>query len=351
MAFRMKLWNIAGDELRPIRRATLDYEERLEDWIAREPLILGMDVLLIGRQVTTEFGGRIDLLGIDHQADLVIIELKRAKTPREIVAQVLEYASWVRRLSAEEIHTISSEYLNRSLAVAFSERFDTALPENINKNHSMVIVASSLDEASERIIQYLTDEYRVNINVAFFTFFGGDGQEYLGRAWLQDPEQVQEISNSRTRGPWTGYWFVNVGEGEYRNWDDNRQYGFISAGQGEWYSSALERLSIGDEIFAYMKGRGYVGRGTVTEEAMMIKDFVMEGGEPLLEVPLEAPKADEHSPSGWWGSSGAEPFLGNKRRGSRGFLPARISSASCGINPLSSSWSESSRLSREMVRA
>ena len=61
MAFRMKLWNIAGDELRPIHRAALDYEERLEDWIAREPLILGMDVLLIGRQVTTEFGGRIDL--------------------------------------------------------------------------------------------------------------------------------------------------------------------------------------------------------------------------------------------------------------------------------------------------
>jgi hypothetical protein len=43
-----------------------------------------------------------------------------------------------------------------------------------------------------------------------------------------------------------------------------------------------------------MKGRGYVGYGTVTEEAMMIKDFVIEGGKPLLEVPLEAPKADEH---------------------------------------------------------
>ncbi len=178
--------------------------------------------------------------------------------------------------------------------MAFSERFDQALPEYINKNHSMVIVAASLDESSERIVQYLTDEYGVNINVAFFTFFGGDGQEYPGRAWLQDPEQVQEISNSRTRGPWSGYYFVNAGEGKHRNWEDNRRYGYIGAGQGKWYSSALERLSIGDEILACMKGRGYVGYGKVTQEAAMIKDFVVEGGEPLLEQPLEAPNPHDH---------------------------------------------------------
>lgn len=295
MAFSMKLWNIVDGELRQIRRATLDYEERLEEWIAEDPLILSPDVLLIGRQVTTEFGGKIDLLGINRQGDLVIIELKRDKTPRQIVAQTLDYASWVRWLTYDEIDSIAVDYLDKSLAVAFSEQFDEPLPDNINKNHSMVIVASKLDDASERIVQYLTDEYKVNINVAFFTFFGSDEQEYLGRAWLRDPEQVHEISESRTRGPWSGYWFVNVGEGEHRNWDDNRQYGYIGAGQGEQFSRALKRLDVGDKIFAYMAGRGYVGYGAVTEEAMMIKDFVVEGGKLLLEMPLEAPNPDEHS--------------------------------------------------------
>jgi RecB family endonuclease NucS len=89
MVFRMKLWNIAGDELLPIHGTTLDYEERLEDWIAREPLVLGMDLLLIGKQVTTEFGDRTALLGIDPQGNLTIIELKRAKVPREVVAPTL----------------------------------------------------------------------------------------------------------------------------------------------------------------------------------------------------------------------------------------------------------------------
>ena len=253
-AFRMKRWGVADDELRPIRRTTLHYEERVEDWIAREPLILGMDVLLIGRQVTAEFGGRVDLLGIDRQGDLVVIELKRAKTPREIVARVLQYASRVSRLNVEKIHTISSEYPDRSLAIPFSERFDTALLDSINGYYSTVIVASTLDEASERIVHYLTESIGSH-QFAHFTLFGGDQQEYLGRAWLQGPGQVEGTSHRRL---WR-HWSVNVRRGEHRNRDDNRKYGFIKAGQGEQVSGDLGRLSLGDKIFAKMRDRGYVG--------------------------------------------------------------------------------------------
>ncbi len=33
-----------------------------------------------------------DLLGLDKDGNIVIVELKRGKTPREVVAQLLEYA-------------------------------------------------------------------------------------------------------------------------------------------------------------------------------------------------------------------------------------------------------------------
>ena len=64
----------------------------------------------------------------------------------------------------------------------------------------------------------------------------------MGRAWLKDPVETIERSEARKRAPWSGYWSVNVGESEHRNWDDNRKYGFIGTGQGEKYSapSALE---------------------------------------------------------------------------------------------------------------
>jgi hypothetical protein len=41
------------------------------------------------------FGGRIDLLAIAPDGALVLIELNRNRTPREVVAQSLDYAGWV----------------------------------------------------------------------------------------------------------------------------------------------------------------------------------------------------------------------------------------------------------------
>ncbi len=57
--------------------------------------------MLIGRQEVTGFG-RIDLLAITPYGALVLIEHKCNRTPREVVAQALDYASWVEKLTADD---------------------------------------------------------------------------------------------------------------------------------------------------------------------------------------------------------------------------------------------------------
>lgn len=296
MAFNMTLWDVSSNKLTEIQRAKLANEGRLEDWLAQDPSILGIELLLIGRQVNTKFGGRIDLLGVDREGNIVILELKRDRTPRDIVAQVLDYASWVRRLTYTELDALCLDYRGESLSLAFSEYFGEALTENVNTNHRMLIIASELDEPSERIVEYLATEYQVDINVIFFSFFQRSGLEMLGRAWLMDPGQMQERVERRKQAPWSGYWFVNVGEGTHRSWEDNRKYGYIAAGQGEKFSRALKNLQTGDKIFAYIKGSGYTGYGEVVKEATMVKDFFVESeGKRLLDLPLKTPKASENS--------------------------------------------------------
>jgi hypothetical protein len=59
-------------------------------------------------------------------------------------------------------------------------------------------------------------------------------------------------------------YYVNVGEGPSRNWDDCRQFGFLAAGGGREWSKQLEKIKIGDTVIAYLKGYGYVGIGKVT---------------------------------------------------------------------------------------
>ena len=55
-------------------------------------------ILVIGRQITTNLNSFIDLLGIDNSGNTIVVELKRNKTPRDTIAQLLEYASFIENL-------------------------------------------------------------------------------------------------------------------------------------------------------------------------------------------------------------------------------------------------------------
>lgn len=198
----VRLWQIGSDDrLAECAQSSLNLESRLEGWLADDISILSSDLLVIGRQVETAFGGFIDLLCIDRNGDLVIVELKRDKTPREITAQVLDYASWVNDLSRDAIAGIAARYLgNRtSFEEAFQQHFGEELPESVNEDHRMLVVASKIDPSSERIIKYLSANYGVNINAVTFHYFKHDGKEFLARVFLIDPTVVEY--QTRTKGP------------------------------------------------------------------------------------------------------------------------------------------------------
>ena len=202
MSEEVRMWEIlGGEDLREIKRTKLDLESRIEAWLEKDISIISDNLLVIGRQVQTDFGGIIDLLSLDSRGDVTIVELKRDKTPREITAQTLDYASWVKDLSNERITEIAHGYLGESsdLEEAFGGRFGTELPEVLNEHHRMLIVASEIDGSSERIVRYLSDTYGVGINVATFGYFkNDDGKEFLTRIFLIEPEQVEY--KTRTQG-------------------------------------------------------------------------------------------------------------------------------------------------------
>ena len=78
-----------------------------------------------------------------------------------------------------------------------------------------------------------------------------------------------------------GFYYYNVGEGPHRNWDDYKQFGFIAGGQGIRWRDAMLGFKKGDVVAAYLKGRGFVGIGKLTSEAMPIGE-VFIGGQRLL---------------------------------------------------------------------
>jgi hypothetical protein len=261
------IWRIDGQKLELMAEASLDAERNLEDWIENDPAMLDPDLMIIGRQVDTGGFGRIDLLGLKADGSVQIIELKRDQTPREVVAQVLEYGGWIAKQNTADVHKIADQYATvkglPSLPERFRQAFGKSLPETLNVSHGMLIVASTLDRRSKRIIEYLSEIHGIAINTAFFKVYSDGQRRYLAADWLMDQEQVAERTETRTKAPWSGDWYANVGDGPNRSWEDMRRYGFLAAGGGRNYSRQLYQLSAGDRVYAYQKQAGYVGFGIV----------------------------------------------------------------------------------------
>lgn len=96
-------------------------EARLEGVLERDLSILGLDaLLLLGRQVITKYGKRVDLPVIDAAATLYVIELKRDRTPREVVAQALDYGFSVRQLDDDAIADL---YVRHNAGKVFGDAF------------------------------------------------------------------------------------------------------------------------------------------------------------------------------------------------------------------------------------
>jgi len=200
----IRLYKLSKDALVPITPGRLPYEDMIQGWIEQRPELLGLNLLIIGREVVTTYGGFIDLLGIDDEGNLAILELKRDRTPRDIIAQVLDYASWIVTLKTREVRDIAVKYLKRDLELAFRERFGTTLPETLNESHTMAIIASAFDASSQRIVRYLSETHDIAINTAFFTVFEDDGQTLLATDWLLDQSEVAERTEAKAK--------VSIGE-------------------------------------------------------------------------------------------------------------------------------------------
>jgi len=290
MPARHAIWKV-GPKPTPLDNSALASEEQLEDMIVANTKVISDEWMLIGRQVETEFGGRIDLLAVAPDGSLVIVELKRNRAPRDVIAQAVDYASWIAGLKAEHIAAIYARFspgrnLWEDLRGRFGREFDE---DSLNKSHQIIVVASSLDDSTERMVKYL-GERKIPINVLFFQVFAHGNDQFLSRAWLVDPARTQASVATAADGasePWNGEFYCSFGHSEDRSWEDATEYGFISAGGGAWYSRTLELLKPGDRVWVKVPGLGFVGVGRVTGQRQPASTFKVktpQGELPVLEV-------------------------------------------------------------------
>ncbi len=290
MPVRHAIWKV-GEKPEALAESSLANEQLLEKMILASPQIISDEWMFIGQQELTGLGGRIDLLAIAPDGALILIELKRNRTPREVVAQAIDYASWVEKLETDKIAEIYGRFAKgKNLAADFERWFGFKLDEDLlNQSHQIIIVAESLDDSTERIVSYL-GERGISINVLCFQVFAYGNAQLLSRAWLLDPMQTQASAAAKPSGPaepWNGEFYCSYGAGETRSWEEAVKYGFICAGGGVWYSRTLQLLTMGSRVWVNAPGYGYVGVCRVKGECEPASSFLIKtkkGEQPALDV-------------------------------------------------------------------
>lgn len=182
-----------------VKTDSIDYERYFESWLENSPSLLfdddngGNTVLWIGRQVTANVGdtGKYpDLLGIDSTGDLVIVELKKGRTPREVIAQILEYASWGSQLDYAALDDLAHVYYKddennsgKSLKEIHQEVFnyDAGIERDdfFNRKQKLYIVAEEVVPIVRQVSEYLSENYKIDINHLEYEIFRTKDNEYL----------------------------------------------------------------------------------------------------------------------------------------------------------------------------
>lgn len=103
-----------------LSEAGLREREHLQEWVVKNPQIVGSDALVI----TTEFDrwesrsgserDRLDVLALDSSGHLVVTELKRDQAPDTVALQSIKYAAMASRFDKELLADAYAEFLRKT---------------------------------------------------------------------------------------------------------------------------------------------------------------------------------------------------------------------------------------------
>lgn len=203
MATEIKTWEIVNGQLNSIETTLADNnrkeKEHLEKWIKTNPKILGDNIQIIGEQVRTK-SGPLDYLGIDNSGNTVIIELKRERLPREVIAQAIDYASDIAGWEIDKLSETCLQHTGQSLEDIIIENFENVELEDlaVNLNQRILLVGFGIEESLNRMIDWLSSKYDLSINAIILQYVKtSSGNELLSRTVIIPEEVDKEKSNKK----------------------------------------------------------------------------------------------------------------------------------------------------------
>jgi hypothetical protein len=171
------LFEMTSEDLREVPTTTFAAEQVLERadlqrLLRVRPDILVPDVMIVSEEfgAFTDARRRIDLLGVDREAHLVVFELKRTQDGGHLELQALRYAAMVSAMTFEDLVEHYGRYLARVEPDAVEEAparladwLDDSDAAVLSREVRLVLVAGGFDTEITTTVLWLTDVYGLDI--------------------------------------------------------------------------------------------------------------------------------------------------------------------------------------------
>jgi len=132
----------------------------IQEWIEKNPEIIENELLIIGKEVILPSDIRLDLLALDKKSNLVILELKRDESGKDVAWQAIKYASYCSNFSPTDIFRQYAEYLGSDEDEAeriIEEFIDSENFEDLNSSQRIILVSKDFHSDVVSSVLWLRD--------------------------------------------------------------------------------------------------------------------------------------------------------------------------------------------------
>jgi len=288
----MSLWKIQDGKPQRVEETKLGSEQMLEldleEWLARDPAILGEPLLIIGRQVQVKaLKDRLDLLALDPDGNAVVIEVKRGdvKDPNDM--QALRYASYLSRWKFADFEAVARDYLGKEDSdFNFVDAYESFCSEHLedteesptpNQDQRIILIGERIRDRLGSVALWLR-EHKVDIKLVEVAVFKENGDLFL------EPITIVPVSVSRFDS-------VGVGaEAATKPWKEDGQAWHLERRCNASSRAMLQSLVAALEQISELEGPNWSQKYYISYHTGAAVGLTIETGPKVLVVNIRVPK-------------------------------------------------------------
>lgn len=194
------LWSVGTDRLPSrLQPGAPEAEAHLEAWVEQRPELLRDGLLPVARQLVFSNRDRLDLLCLEGQSRWVVVELKRDRMPREVVAQALDYVSQLSSMSTAELRRRLAPHLEKleSTTRQLVEELLSSETDDQPREIGAIVAGVTADSSLLRITDYLSSRFEVPLSVVELRAFRTPTGDLLLAREETGTEAVADEATSR----------------------------------------------------------------------------------------------------------------------------------------------------------